>query len=279
MVSLTPSERSNAKDDIWSAIPTTSRSLDMGAIFYPEADIAGLSWPESPMDRPPEGRPTPRTTSGKARTGLLGEGGLCRSSPCTIPLGWAWPEGKHTASCPARGALAHLSPERLGERGRTKGGTGSTPETQRGPPLPHRIVPKPDSPSGGSASIPLTGVSVSIESPPLGHGQLSGTNICPVLKEEAGAHVCLGCATGSPLGDWCETPPPCCLSWRWHECIRNGRNSVRARPFMCQARYLPDQTPQAGPPPWEGSVRRYYLVTADYPHTHSSLEKIGVPSQ
>ncbi len=40
----------------------------------PEADIAGLSWTEYPMDRPPEGRPTPRTMSGKARTGLLGEG-------------------------------------------------------------------------------------------------------------------------------------------------------------------------------------------------------------
>ncbi len=38
----------------------------------------------------------------------------------------------------------------------------------------------------------------------------------PVPKEEAGAHVCSGCVPGSPPGDWCEGPPPCCPSWRWH---------------------------------------------------------------
>ncbi len=100
-----------------------------------------------------------RTISGKARTGLLGEGGVRISSPYAAPLGWAWPEGKHTASCPARGALAHLSPERQGERARTIGGIGLTPAMQRGPHLQHRIVPKSDPLYGGSASIPLTGVS------------------------------------------------------------------------------------------------------------------------
>ncbi len=40
--------------------------------------------------------------------------------------------------------------------------------------------------------------------------------ICPVPKEEAGAHACLGCVTRSLPGDWYETPPPCCPSWRWH---------------------------------------------------------------
>ncbi len=124
MVSQPPTERSRAKGGLWSAIPTTSRSLDVSAIFCPEADRVGLSWPESPMGRPPGRRPTPRTTSGKARTGLLGEGRVHMSSPCTTPLEWAWPEGKHTASCPARGALAHLYPERQGERGRTKGALG-----------------------------------------------------------------------------------------------------------------------------------------------------------
>ncbi len=120
--------------------------------------------------RPPEGRPTPRTTPGKARTGLLGEGGICMSSPCTAPLGWAWLEGKHTASCPARGALANLSPERQGERGRTKGGIGSTPVMQSGPPLLHRLFPKSDPLYGSSASIPLTWLSVSTRSPLLGSG-------------------------------------------------------------------------------------------------------------
>ncbi len=93
MVSRTPSERSKAKGDLWSSIPTTSRSLDVGAKFCPEADTAGLSWLESPMDRPPEGRPTLRTTSGKDRMGLPGEGVLHMSSLGTILLGWAWPEG------------------------------------------------------------------------------------------------------------------------------------------------------------------------------------------
>ncbi len=58
-------------------------------------------------------------------------------------------------------------------------------------------------------------ISVSTESPPLGsgplgHGPLSGTKICAVSKEEAGAHAYSG---------WCETPPPCCPSWRWHESV------------------------------------------------------------
>ncbi len=132
--------------------------------------------------------------------------------------------GKAYSFMPARDALAHLSPERLGERGRTKGGIGSTPEMQRGPPLPRRIVPKSDPPYGSSASIPLTWVSVSTESPPLGsgplgYGLLSGTKICLVPKEEAGAHACLECTTGSPPSDWCETPLPCCLSWRWHKSV------------------------------------------------------------
>ncbi len=66
---------------------------------------------------------------------------------------------------------------------------------QRGPPLPRQIAHKSDPPSGGSASIPPTWVSVSTESlplvsGPLGHRQLSGTKICPVPKEEAGAHAC-----------------------------------------------------------------------------------------
>ncbi len=51
---------------------------------------------------------------------------------------------------------------------------------------------------------------------PLGHGPLSGTKMFPVPKEEAGAHVCSMCVPGSPPGDWCEGPPPCCPSWRWH---------------------------------------------------------------
>ncbi len=75
MVSRTPSERSKAKGDLRAAIPTTSRSLYVGAKYCPEADTAGLSWLESPTDRPPEGRPTLKTTSGKARTGLPGDGG------------------------------------------------------------------------------------------------------------------------------------------------------------------------------------------------------------
>ncbi len=155
--------------------------------------------------RPPEGRPTPRTTPGKARTGLLGEGGICMSSPCTAPLGWAWLKGKHTASCPARGALANLSPERQGERGRTKGGIGSTPVMQSGPPLLHRLFPKSDPLYGSSASIPLTWLSVSTRSPAarfriMGHGLLSGTKICPVPKE-TGVHACSRCATGNPPGE------------------------------------------------------------------------------
>ncbi len=52
MVSQTLSERSKAKGDLWSAIPTTSRSMDVGAKFFPEADTAGLSWLESPTDSP-----------------------------------------------------------------------------------------------------------------------------------------------------------------------------------------------------------------------------------
>ncbi len=216
MVSQTPSERSKAKGDLWSAIPTTSRSLDVGVKFCPEADTAGLSLLESPTDRPPEGGPTLRTMSGKARRGLQGESGLRMSSPCTIPQESAWPEGKHTDSCLAMGALAHISPERLGKRGRAKGGIGSIPEMQRGPPLPCRIFPKSDPPSGGSASIPPTWVSVLTEIPPLGsgplgHGPLSGTKICLVPKE-AGTHAYSGCMIGSPPGDWCETPPPCCPS-------------------------------------------------------------------
>ncbi len=73
----------------------------------------------------------------------------------------------------------------------------------------------------GSASIPLNWSSVltrstPLGSRPLGYEPLSGTKSWPVPKEEAGAHACSGCMTGSLPGDWCETPPPCCPSWRWH---------------------------------------------------------------
>ncbi len=237
MVSRTPSERSSAKGGLWSAIPTTSRSLDVGARSCPEADRVGLSWPKSPTGHPLGGRPTPRTTSGKARTGLLGEGGVRMSSPCAAPLGWAWSEGKHTASCPARGALAHLSPERQGERGRTKGGIGSIPATQCGPPLPHQIFPKSDPPYSSSASIPLTWVSVLTRSPPLGsgplgHGPLSGTKTCPLPKEEAGAHACsvLGARPGAPLAiDVRHTTAMLSILTMTCECVRNGRKWARAR--------------------------------------------------
>ncbi len=201
--------------------------------------------------RPPEGRTTPRTTPGKARMGLLGEGGVCMSSPCTAPLGWAWLEGKHTASCPARGALAHLSPERQGERGRTKGGIGSTPVMQSGPPLLHRLFPKSDPPYGSSASIPLTWFSVSARSPLLGSGfwnmdcsQGQKYVLCPKKL------VCMpvqGAWPGTPLA---IDARHLSILTKTCECVRNGRKWVRAiwtalnsRPFMCQARYLPDQTP------------------------------------
>ncbi len=58
---------------LWPMIGHT-HNFQISGHGCPEADIAGLSWTEYPMDRPPEGRPTPRITSGKARMGLLGEG-------------------------------------------------------------------------------------------------------------------------------------------------------------------------------------------------------------
>ncbi len=200
MVSRTPSERSSAKGGLWSAIPTTSRSLDVGARSCPEADRVGLSWPKSPTGHPPGGRPTPRTTSGKARTGLLGEGRVQRG-------------------------------------GRTKGGIGSIPATQRGPPLPHQIFPKSDPPYSSSASIPLTWVSVLTRSPPLGsgplgHGPLSGTKTCPLPKEEAGAHACsvLGARPGAPQAiDVRHTTAMLSILMMTCECVRNGRKWARAR--------------------------------------------------
>ncbi len=85
-------------------------------------------------------------------------------------------------------------------------------------------------PSGGSAFIPPTWVSVSTESTslgsgPLGHGALSGTTNFPVPKEEAGTHACSGCTIECPPGDWCETPPPYCPSWRWHESAPGAEES------------------------------------------------------
>ncbi len=145
-------------------MPTTSRSLDVGARSCPEADRVGPSWPESPTGRPPRGRLTQRTTSGKARTGLLGEGGVRMSSPCTAP-GMSLTGGKAYSFMSSQGCASASIPREVGWERENQRGHWSTPEMQRGPPLPRRIFPKSDPPYGGSASIPLTFLT---RSPPLG---------------------------------------------------------------------------------------------------------------
>ncbi len=104
-----------------------------------------------------------------------------------------------------------------------------------------RDFPKSDPPYGSSASIPLTWVSVSTRSPPLGSGP-PGTWTALRDKffscaQRKSWHACLFRVR--------DLEPPWRLMWD-----RNGRKWVKARwttlnsrPFMCQARYLPDQTP------------------------------------
>ncbi len=180
MVSRTPSERSRAKGGLWSAIPTTSRSLDVGARSCPEADRVGLSSPESPTGHPPGGRPTPRTTSRRRRW-----------SPHVFTLrstaGMSLTGGKLYSFMSGQGCASASIPREAGwER-----------ENQRG----HWVV-SCDLPYGSSASIPLTWVSVLTRSPPLGsgppgHGPLSGTKTCP--KKKLARMPVLVARPGAPL--------------------------------------------------------------------------------
>ncbi len=167
--------------DLWTWVPKSALKLTQQV--FPDCNLLQIALQKGDqLWEPRLGRP---------EWGLLGEGGLRMFSPCTNTAGMSLTGGK-------------------------RGGKRSTSAAPNRSQIWSTIW---------RFSIhPLTWVSVSTESPPLPlgplrHEPLSGTKICPVPKEKAGGHAFSGCAIGSPSGDWCETPPLCCPSWRWHESV------------------------------------------------------------
>ncbi len=167
-----------------------------------------------------------------------------------------------------------LYPERWGEKGRTKGGIGSTHSMQRDPPLLCQTIPKSEPPSDGSASIPLIWVTVSTESlplcsRPLGHGPVSGMTFFSCAQRRS-CCICLSrvCDRESLWQSMYNTTAILSVLMMTWECARNRRKWTRAiltalisRLFMCQTRYLPVQTPQTGLP----------LKTAPHPEREASI--------
>ncbi len=105
--------------------------------------------------------------------------------------------------------------------------------------------------------------------------------------KEACAHACSGCVTGSLPGDWCETPTPCCPSWRWHMSVSGMEESeweldeplstpgrLCSRWGTCLTRHRKPVVPRKPLPIPRG---KHPSLSADYPRTYSTQEKTGVP--
>ncbi len=164
--------------------------------------------------------------------------------------------GKAYSFMSGQGCASASIPREVSERGRIKGGIGSTPATQRGPPLPRRIFPKSDPPYGGSESIPLhlsfcldkkfavrfktPGTWTALRDKNLSYAQRRSWRAC-LFRVRDREH---------PWQFMWDTTAMLSFLPMTCECVRNGIKWVRARwttlnsrPFMCQVRYLPDQTP------------------------------------
>ncbi len=93
--------------------------------------------------------------------------------------------GKHTASCLARGALAHLSPERWVREGEPKGALVRLLQRKEVPLCCAESFPNLIHRTAVQHPFPYTWASVltrssQLGSRPLGHEPLSGTKTCPV---------------------------------------------------------------------------------------------------